>query len=144
MHILQITLRNALEFHLYLHRLQQPKLFCTYRDNKGTHAFSKHSFLFSSPPKHEESNEGVGGTPHRRRDVEVPAAEARPEHDGRHDGRGPADEVDAAAARDVDDVKRVEEARALPEPVRGHAVHDGVDEREEAVGVEITPALRDK
>ena len=104
--------------------------------------FSEDSFQFCSPPKHEESNEGVGGTPHRRRDVEVPAAEARPEHDGRHDGRGPADEVDAAAARDVDDVERVEEAGALPEPVRGHAVHDGVDEREEAVGVEIAPAFR--
>ena len=40
------------------------------------------------PPEHEESDEGVGGTAHGRRDVQVPPAEARPEHDGRHEGLG--------------------------------------------------------
>ena len=92
------------------------------------------------PPKHEEPDEGVGGTPHGRRDVQVPPSQARPQHDGGHEGRGAAHEVDAAAAGDVDDVEHVEEAGALPEPVGGHAVDDGVDQREEAVRVKVAPA----
>ena len=47
--------------------------------------------------------------------------------------------MDAATAGDVDDVKDVEESCALPEPVGGHAIHDGVDQREEAVRVEVAP-----
>ena len=45
----------------------------------------------------------------------------------------------AAAASNVNDVEHVEEPCALPEPVGGHAVHDGVDQREEAVRVEVAP-----
>ena len=40
---------------------------------------------------------------------------------------------------DILDPHLVEEAGALPEPVGGHAVHDCVDQREEAVGVEVAP-----
>ena len=48
-------------------------------------------------------------------------------------------QVYATAAGDVDDVKNVEESCALPEPVGGDAVHDGVHQREEAVRVEVAP-----
>ena len=51
--------------------------------------------------------------------------------------------MDSTAAGDVDDVEHVEEAGALPEPMGRDTVHDGVDQREEAVGVEIAPSRRD-
>ena len=45
----------------------------------------------------------------------------------------------AAAAGDVYNIEDVEESGALPKPVGGHAVHDGVHQREEAVRVEVAP-----
>ena len=41
--------------------------------------------------------------------------------------------------RDVHAAELVEEASLGPEPARGHGVHDGVDQGEDAVRVEVEP-----
>ena len=41
--------------------------------------------------------------------------------------------------RDIHDPQPVEEAALGPEPARGHGVHDGVDQGEDAVRVEVEP-----
>ena len=46
----------------------------------------------------------------------------------------------AATAREIHDPQGVQDPRGLPEPVSWDAVHHGVDQREEAVRVEVTSA----
>ena len=101
--------------------------------------------------------ERVGGAAHGRGRGELPPAQPRPHQPGRHQGRCPAHQVHAAAAwtvesryramlkhsspvtRDVHAAELVEEASLCPEPARGHGVHDGVDQGEDAVRVEVEP-----
>ena len=46
--------------------------------------------------------------------------------------------MNSAAASKVHDPQRVQDARGLPEPMRGDAVHHGVHQGEQAVRVEVT------
>ena len=47
--------------------------------------------------------------------------------------------MDSGTAGDVNSAELVQEAILGPEPVSREAVDDGVDQGEEAVGVEVTP-----
>ncbi len=44
-----------------------------------------------------------------------------------------------ATSGDVDNPEFVEDSALAPKPVSGDAVDDGVDQREQAVGIEVTP-----
>ena len=50
--------------------------------------------------------------------------------------------MDTPASRKIHDSHGVEDARGLPEPVGGDAVHHRVHQGEQAVSVEIAPAKR--
>ena len=51
--------------------------------------------------------------------------------------RAPSHEMHPSAARDVDRPQFLEESVVAPEPPGGEAVHNGVHEGEDAVGVEV-------
>jgi hypothetical protein len=50
-----------------------------------------------------------------------------------------SNKMDSSTSGNVDDPELEEKALLAPQPVRGHAVDDRVDQREETVGVEVAP-----
>jgi hypothetical protein len=51
--------------------------------------------------------------------------------------------VNSATAGDIDNPEMLEESMVAPDPPGRHAVHDGIDEGEEAVRVKVTSGKQD-
>ena len=88
---------------------------------------------YPGPPQHEETNDGIAGTAHGRFPHLVPAAHARPQHDGGHQSSSSTHQVDSTAPGHVNHSQATEESGLRPEPAGRDTEDESVEEREKNV-----------
>lgn len=85
-------------------------------------------------PEHEHPEHSIGRRMHVLRHVAP-----RADHDGRHQRRSSPYQVHRAAPGNVHDPQLLQESVLVPDPARGQAVHERIQERVHAVRWEVEP-----